>query len=67
MAKAHGVTVKDLFWTVGRYDGAAILEAPDDETAAAVLLRLGSEGNVKTTTLRAFDRSEIDTILAKAS
>lgn len=66
-AKAAGVTVKDVYWTVGSYDGALILEAPDDETAAALLVSLGRMGNVRTHTLRAFSRSEVDAMLAKVS
>lgn len=32
LAKKVGAKVRDLFWTIGRYDVALILEAPDDET-----------------------------------
>jgi uncharacterized protein with GYD domain len=42
-----------------------IFEAPDDETAAALLLQLGTLGNVHTTTCRAFTAAEMDGILAK--
>jgi uncharacterized protein with GYD domain len=41
------------------------MEAPDDETAAAVMLSLGSLGNVRTQTLRAFDSSEMKEIISK--
>jgi uncharacterized protein with GYD domain len=42
-----------------------ILEAPDDEAVAAALLGLGSLGNVRTQTLRAFNSSEIKEIISK--
>jgi len=42
-----------------------VAEAPDDETITAVALELGSLGNVRTTTLRAFGRSEIEAIIKK--
>jgi uncharacterized protein with GYD domain len=58
-AKAAGVTVKDIYWTVGEHDGIAILDAPDEETAARVVLGLARTGNVRTRTLRAFDRDEM--------
>ncbi len=45
----------------------AIVEAPDEETATAALLQLGGMGNVRSTTLRAFGRDEIESIIAKAS
>ena len=64
-AKKMGVKVTDIFWTMGEYDGLLILEAPDDETAATVLLHLGALGNVHTMTVRAFNAAEMDKILAK--
>jgi uncharacterized protein with GYD domain len=64
-AKKLGVKVTDIYWTLGDHDGALIFEAPDDETAAAFLLHLGSAGNVHTTTVRAFTASEMDKILTK--
>lgn len=60
-----GTKVKDIYWTLGGYDGVLILDAPDDETAAAVLLGIGRLGNVSSETLRAFGRDEIPAILAK--
>ena len=44
-----------FYWTSGRYDTVAFTEAPDDETATAVALTPGSQGRVRTETLRAFD------------
>ncbi len=63
MAAKLGATVKDVYWTLGGYDGVLIFDAPDDETAAALLLNLGSKGNVRTKTLRAFNSDEIAGIL----
>jgi uncharacterized protein with GYD domain len=60
-----GVKLKDVYWTVGPYDIVSITEAPDDETSTAFLLGLGAQGNVRTTTLRAFDREEMRGIIAK--
>jgi uncharacterized protein with GYD domain len=64
-AKGAGVTVKEMYWTVGAHDGVLVLEAPDDETAALVLLSLGKLGNVRTQTLLAFGRDEIQSILSR--
>ncbi|KAB1140374.1 GYD domain-containing protein [Streptomyces luteolifulvus] len=66
-AQNLGVTLSNLYWTVGSYDLVAVVEAPDDETATAALLQLGGAGNVRSTTLRAFGREEIDRIIAKAA
>ncbi|GGQ94204.1 GYD domain-containing protein [Streptomyces aurantiogriseus] len=62
-----GAKLLNLYWTVGSYDLVAVVEAPDDETATAALLQLGGVGNVRTTTMRAFDREEMDRIIAKAA
>ena len=60
-----GVTFKDIYWTLGGHDLVAILEAPDEETLAAALLMLSSQGNLRTTTLRAFSADEMRTLIAK--
>ena len=66
LATRLGATLKDVYWTLGEHDIVVILEAPDDETATAFLLALGAEGNVRTKTLRAFSRDEMQSILEKA-
>ncbi|MHC4395092.1 MAG: GYD domain-containing protein [Planctomycetota bacterium] len=65
MAQKAGVTVKELYWTMGAHDAVVILEAADDEAVTAVMLGLGSLGNVRTQTLRAFDSSEMKDIISK--
>jgi len=64
LAESFGGKLVQLYWTVGPYDIVGIFEAPDDETAAAMQLTIGSRGAVRTTTLRAFQRDEIDRIIA---
>jgi uncharacterized protein with GYD domain len=63
---AHGVTIKDIYWTVGPYDLVTIIEAADDETASAGLLRLGSAGNLRTTTMRAFTADQMRGVIDKS-
>ena len=60
-----GAKVKEAYRTMGRYDVAAIVDAPDDVTMNAVVYSLGSLGNIRTETLRAFTRQETDAALAK--
>lgn len=55
LAERAGARVVSQYWTIGSHDGVVILEAPDDETAASILLALGASGNVRTTTLRAYE------------
>ena len=64
-AKKMGMKIVEEFWTMGAYDGVVIMEAPDDETMSAFILKVGSLGNVKAQTLRAFRRNEMEGILAK--
>jgi uncharacterized protein with GYD domain len=66
-AKKMGAKVTEIYWTLGEFDGLVVLDAPDDETAAATLLHLGISGNVHTTTARAFNAAEMAKVLAKLS
>ena len=63
-AKKMGVKVTSIYWTLGAYDGLLSFEAPDDETATALMLHLGSQGNLHTTTTRAFNAAEMDKVLS---
>ncbi len=63
--KKAGGAVRDVYWTMGRYDGVIIFDAPDEETATALLMSAGSLGNVRSETLRAFNQDEVQKILAK--
>jgi uncharacterized protein with GYD domain len=51
------------YLTMGAYDFVLVWEAPDDETAARYMLTIGSAGNVRSTTLKAFPRDQFQTIL----
>jgi len=61
-----GVRFVDVYWTLGEHDIVAVLEAPDDETATAALLATGSQGNIRTKTMRAFSRDEMRAVIGKA-
>ena len=64
-AEKMGMKIVEPFWTMGAYDVVVVLEAPDDETMSAFLLKNGALGNAKTQTLRAFRKEEMEGILAK--
>ena len=59
------VSIKEMYWTLGHYDQVCIFEAPDDETAASVLLAADMLGNIRTQTMRAFTAKEMESILGK--
>ena len=65
LARKYGVTAKEFFWTLGSYDVVAIFEAPDDASMTALGLAIGAADNVRTQTLRAFSREEMNGVLAK--
>ncbi len=62
----RGVTIKDIYWTVGPYDLVTIVEAADDETATAGLIRLASQGNLRTATMRGFSVEEARAVVEKS-
>jgi len=64
--KAGGKSL-GFYYTIGRYDMVAIVQAPTDEAIASVLFSLGSLGNVRTETLKAFSTNEAANIIEKLS
>ena len=64
-AEKMGVKIINTFWTMGAYDVVVLLDAPNDETVSAFSLKMGSLGNVKSQTMRAFRVEEMESILAK--
>ena len=65
--EALGVRFTDVRWTLGAHDIVSMIEAPDDETLAAALLAVAGQGNIRTTTLRAFTGDEMRTIISKVA
>ena len=64
LAKKHGVSVRDIYWTTGQYDLVVITEGTD-EALAAVLLSVARLGNVRSHTLRGMDAETFQRVLAK--
>jgi uncharacterized protein with GYD domain len=64
--KKAGGKVRDVYWTMGPYDGILLFDAPDDETATSIMVAGCSRGNVRTVTMRAFNADTMNKILAKA-
>ena len=65
LAESKGGKVRESLYTVGEYDIVIVTEFPDDETATAALLQVGSLGNVRTNTMRAFTVDELGTIISR--
>ena len=65
LGRKFGVETKAIFWTLGQYDVVCIFEAPDDPSFTAFGLAIGTQGNVRTETMRAFSKDEMNAMLGK--
>ena len=63
LAKDLGGELKTVFMTQGSFDLAVVAEMPNDEKLASLVLKFGSLGNVRTTTLRAYSEDEYRRII----
>ena len=63
--EAMGGKLHSFYAVMGEYDYVAIGETPNDEVGMAFALALGSAGNVRTTTLKAFTKEEFTEIVKK--
>jgi len=63
--KKIGGDVKAFYMLQGAHDAALIMEAPNDEALAKLLLKVGAAGNVRTTTMKAYPEAEYRKILAE--
>jgi uncharacterized protein with GYD domain len=62
--RSAGAELKQWFLVMGQYDVVTIVEAPNDETMARLSLSIGSLGNVRIETLRAFTEDEFRKMIA---
>jgi uncharacterized protein with GYD domain len=63
-AQALGGEIKEWFLTLGQYDAIAIIEMPNEESLAQLVLALAAAGNIQTETVRAFTEAEYRVLLA---
>lgn len=62
-AKEMGVEIVDIYWTLGVYDLVIVVEAPSDEVVATLFFSLGSIGNIRAHTMRAFTAEDMSNIV----
>ena len=62
--QAMGAEIKAFYLVLGQYDAVVISEAPNDEVVGQLVLVIGSQGNVRTETLRAFTEEEYRKMIA---
>ena len=63
--ETHGARLIGVYVTLGRYDVVEIFEAPDDETAMEILMKLQRFGAEHTETLRALTREQAEEIIRR--
>jgi uncharacterized protein with GYD domain len=61
--KEMGGELKTFYMTQGKYDAVLIIEMPNDEKLASFVLKIGTAGNVRTTTLRAYSEDDYRKII----
>lgn len=60
-----GVTMREIYWTLGEYDLVCVLEAADETALNAFNIAVAMQGNVRSQSLRALTAAEMDKVLAK--
>jgi len=63
--EARGFKVLGHYWTQGRYDLVAVVDAPSDEAMVAGLFGIAEAGNVASESMRAYTAEEMQKLLAK--
>ena len=63
LAAKHKVKIRDIHWTMGKYDIIVTFDAPSDAALSAFTLENASLGNVRTQTVRAYTREEFANIV----
>jgi len=65
LVESAGGTVRELLWTVGEYDIVCVADFPDEESGVAALLQVGSAGNIRSNTMRAFTAEQMADIIRR--
>ena len=64
LAAKSGVKIDGQYWTLGEFDGVLVLSADSEKKVLHLLSTLASLGNVRTSTLQAFNDSEFESIVS---
>lgn len=67
LAGSFGCKLEHAWWTQGSHDMVSVIDAPDDEAMAAYILAVARSGNLRTTTLRAWNADEMREIVGRLS
>jgi uncharacterized protein with GYD domain len=65
LAKKVGIEIKEVYLTSGDDDLLVIVDTPNGDNVAKFALALGSQGNVRTRTARAWPQSEFQKLISE--
>jgi len=65
LGKKMGVEIKQVYLTSGDSDLLVIVEAPDGDNVAKLMLAIGSQGNVRSRMVRAWPESELAKLISE--
>ena len=65
LCESMGVKAEGIYLTMGRYDLVVVIDAPDPETAAKLILATASKGAISTETLPAFSEDDYRRIISE--
>ena len=65
LARKSGVNMREIFWTMGKYDLVCVIESEDEQALAAFNLAVAMQGNIRSQSMRAYTANEMNQILAK--
>jgi uncharacterized protein with GYD domain len=65
LAKKMGITIKEVYLTSGDDDLVVMVDTPNGDNVAKFAMALGSQGNVRTRTVRAWSESEMQKLISE--
>jgi uncharacterized protein with GYD domain len=65
-AESLGGKLLGIWWAFGEHDGVFLLEAPDNVTAVALAMAVGSSGQISTETIPLLDMEEAQEAMRRA-
>src|SRR3990172_6853109 len=63
LCRQHGAEITAFYMTMGAYDMVVIIDAPNDDAFASLAISIAKGGNIRTTTLKAFDEDQYRKII----
>ena len=63
LCRQHGAEITAFYMTMGVYDLVVIIDAPNDEAFASLAVSIAKGGNIRTSTLKAFDEGQYRKII----